>query len=99
MSTWPAPDSLAVVALVGVMTKSRVTPSALARSRFLTRKNARLHRPEPWVALMVVAAWAAPALSEPAKPTGSARLTPAALAPLRKPRRELLLFRAEVMWL
>ena len=35
----------------------------------------------------------------PAKPTGSARLTPAALAPLRKPRRELLLFRAEVMWL
>ena len=99
MSTWPAPNSVAMSALVGVTTKSRFTPSALASSRFFTRKNARLHRPEPCVALMVVAACAAPATSELAKPTGSARLTPAALAPLRKLRRELPAVRVEVRWL
>ena len=100
MSTWPAPNSVAMSALVGVMTKSRITPSAFASSRFLARKKAMLHKPDPCVALMVVVpAWADADISEPANPNGSATVKLAAPAPLRKPRREGLLCGVDVRWL
>ena len=87
ISTWPAPNSVAMSALVGVMTKSRLTPSAFASSRFFARKKPRLHRPEPCVALIVVAARATPGRNA-AMPAGRATLAPATPLVFRKPRRD-----------
>ncbi|GAA5234201.1 hypothetical protein GCM10025795_24650 [Verticiella sediminum] len=45
-----------------------------------------MHKPVPWVALMVVAAEARPGIRPPIMPSGSAIAAPAAEAPLKKPR-------------
>ena len=88
ISTWPAPNRVAMSALVGVTTKSSSTSSALVSSRFLAKKKAMLHRPEPWVALILVAACAAPDMSAAPKAAGNAKVALAALVVLRKPRRD-----------
>src|SRR4051812_47723232 len=90
MSTRPAPNIVLISVLVGVTTNSRSTPSACVRPRSLARKMPMLQKPEPWVALMVVAAIARVGASSAARWAGMATLAAPTAEVLRKLRREKL---------